>query len=120
MIKMNQETEVLVRQEYNLFGQKSKATGTFHFFNTTHLSGDIEGEITMDAEAPLTIESSAYIRGLIKGSRIEIFGKIEGSINCSELLIIHSSAIVSGEIIAKNLIVRPGAIVNMECQTEAR
>lgn len=115
MNELNNETKVLVKRDYNLFGRETRATGSFQFQNITHISGDIEGEILMQPESPLIIESSAYIRGTIKGSVIEIYGKVEGTVQCSEKLTIHSSAIFSGGINTANLIIKPGAVVNMDC-----
>ncbi|GAB4010262.1 MAG: hypothetical protein Fur0010_02580 [Bdellovibrio sp.] len=117
-MNLSPETETIIKREYNLFGRNSKASGNFQFQSITHLSGDIEGEISMLDESPLIIESSAYIKGIIKGKNIEIFGKVEGSIHCSEKLTLHSSAIFSGEIHTANLVIRPGAVVNMDCQSE--
>ena len=116
-MNMTNETKVIVKKEYNIFGKNSKANGQFQFQNITHLSGDIEGEIQMLSDAPLIIESSAYIKGIIKGMNVEVFGKVEGSIECTSQLILHSSAVFSGEIKTNDLIIRPGAIVNMDCLT---
>lgn len=112
------EYQDIQEQDFSFLGRGSSVTGTLRLSGRTHLCSELEGEIIMDGEDSfLQIERSARIRGKIQGHHVEIHGQFEGEINCDANLEIFPPAVVKGVIRAKNLVIHPGAIVDMDCET---
>ncbi len=99
---------------YNVLGAKSKFVGDLILCGDAIITSEIEGSIEIRDEGKLVLERGSYIRGKIKAIDLEIFGKVEGDIECSGLVSIRSSAEVSGTIRSGKLVIYPGAMVEMK------
>jgi cytoskeletal protein CcmA (bactofilin family) len=73
----------------------------------------VEGSIIVEAAGKLVLERGSFVKGKIKAIDLDIFGTVEGDIECSGLLSIRSSAQVQGSIKSGRLVIYPGAIVEM-------
>ena len=107
----------LKNQEFTYLGKGSKITGDFHLKGMAYLAAELEGKIFMQANSTLTIERSGSFNGHIECEHIEIFGLFKGTLNARGKVIVHPSAKVDGRINARDLIIYPGADVNMDAQT---
>lgn len=71
------------------------------------VDGTIKGDIT--AQGNLTVGDSGNIQGQLTGDIITIGGKVEGSVNAKDKLILESKSVLKGDIITKVLVVESGA-----------
>jgi len=96
---------------YNVLGAKSKFIGDLTLFGDAIITSEIHGSIEIKEEGKLILERESFIRGKIRAIDLEIFGSVEGDIECSGLVSIRSSATVIGNIKSGKLVIYPGAVV---------
>jgi cytoskeletal protein CcmA (bactofilin family) len=102
---------------YNVFGAKSKFSGDLVLSGDTIINSVVEGTVEIVDQGKLTLERGSIVKGKIKAIDLEIFGSVEGEIECSGLLSIRSSAYVQGQIKAGRLVIYPGAVVEMSASS---
>lgn len=105
-------------QSFSTIGKASHLKGIFEFTGATQLLGTVTGEINLAANSPLIIDLGAYVEGVINCEHIEIYGEFKGDLNSTGKVILYPSAVVNGKIIAKNLEILPGAVVNINGHTQ--
>lgn len=115
---MSNRREELQNMNFSFMGKGSVLSGKFSLQGPTHLASHLEGELLMDDSSHLVIEPEGSFEGKLRCRDIEIFGRFEGTLTSDGTVIIHSCANVLGELEAKNLIVKPGATVNIEGRTQ--
>jgi len=98
----------------------SKSVETSIIAKDTHIKGDLEFVGTLIVEGSLesqvqgiemTIQKSGKINGSLNVEMLNCHGQVEGNIT-AQSVVIHSSAVISGEIKATTLEVEPGATIN--------
>lgn len=104
-------------QNFSFLGKGSSLTGRFNLKGPTHLFSYIEGEVKMADDSKLTIEREGKIKGKINCLNIDIHGTFEGIIEAKGKVTIFPSANISGQIIAEQLKIHPGATINFEGHT---
>lgn len=104
---------------YNVLGVKSKVIGDLILCGDSIITSMVEGSIEVLDSGKLVLERGSFIRGKIKAIDLEIFGQVEGDIECSGLVSIRSSGQVSGSIRSAKLVIYPGAIVEMTANSES-
>jgi cytoskeletal protein CcmA (bactofilin family) len=102
---------------YNVIGSQSIIKGDLILSGDSIINSYIEGTILVSDNGKLILERGSLVKGKIKAVDLEIFGTVEGEIECSGLVSIRSSAQVIGEIKSDRLVVYPGAIIEMSAQT---
>ena len=113
---MNKTLE-LREQNFSLVGKNSQFQGTFRLNGPTRLSGQLSGELVMEGEYDLVIEAEGFFEGDIHCHEVEIYGKFKGTLSGPQKVTIYPSAKVSGEVSTGNLIIHPGAEVNIDGKT---
>ena len=113
---MNESLE-LQEQNLSLVGKNSHFHGTFQLSGPTRLSGQLNGELTMNGEYDLVIEANGFFEGNIHCHEVEIYGNFKGTLTSPQKVTIYPSAKVNGDIQTKNLIIHPGALVNINGKT---
>ena len=103
---------------YNILGAKSKIMGDLTLSGDAIITSHIEGNIMIHEEGKLILERGSYVKGKITAIDLEIFGQVEGDIECSGLVSIRSSAEVQGTIKSGRLVIYPGAIVEMKASSQ--
>lgn len=98
---------------YNVLGAKSQIVGNLVLCGDAIVNSHIEGSIEVQEAGKLVLERGSFVKGKIKAIDLDIFGQVEGDIDCSGLVSIRSSATVSGSIKSGRLVIYPGAIVEM-------
>ncbi len=108
----------LKEQDFSFFGKNSVITGNFNLKSHTHIASIVKGELIVDNKAKLVIEPSGEFKGNIKCHNLYISGRIEGEITAKGCVTFYSSAKFNGKLQAKQIVVYPGAILNMDAETE--
>ena len=95
----------------------------------TSITGDIEssGDIRIDgvlkgnlySRAKILIGTDGIVEGNIKGNYADVQGKVTGDIRVNDLLHLHGSAKVEGDIYAGKLQVEPTITFNGQCHMGA-
>lgn len=101
-------------QDFSFLGKNSSFSGVFNLNGPTHLASQIEGEIYVKNNFELCIEQDGHIQGTIQCHDIDVYGSIEGTLESTGKVTIYPSAKVQGKIKAKDLIIYPGAVVNID------
>lgn len=104
---------------YNVLGVKSKVVGDLILSGDAIITSEIQGSIEVQESGKLVLERGSFIKGKIKAIDLEIFGQVEGEIECSGLVSIRSSAQVTGSIKSAKLVIYPGAVVEMTANSES-
>lgn len=102
---------------YNVLGSRSRITGDVVLTGDTILTSEIFGSVEVVDEGKLILERGSFVKGKIKALELEIFGTVEGEIECSGLVSVRSSARIIGTLKSGRLVVYPGAIVETEIAT---
>ncbi len=103
---------------YNILGKKTHIEGDVILCGDAVINSSISGSIQVKEEGKLILERGSFIKGKIKAIDLEIFGRVEGDIECSGLVSIRSSAEVIGTIKSGRLVIYPGAIVEMKASSQ--
>lgn len=103
---------------YNVLGVKSKIVGDLILCGDAIITSEVEGSIEVREEGKLVLERGSFVRGKVKALDLEIFGQVEGEIECSGLVSIRASAHVVGSIKSARLVIYPGAVVEMTASSQ--
>ena len=106
-------------QDYSYYGIGSRLKGEIHLKGITHFASKFEGNIQVEDDADLYIEKDGSINGTINCNNIEIYGNIIGKLTAKGIVTIYPTGKLSGTVDSKNLIVYPGAILNIEGNTNS-
>ena len=99
----------------SLIGAGVVIKGDLNFKGGLRIDGEIEGNVIAhqgDEKSLLIISETGKIHGSVQVGHMVVSGSIVGPIQASELLELHPSANVSGDVIYKALEMHPGAIVD--------
>ncbi|MFN4330105.1 MAG: polymer-forming cytoskeletal protein [Limnobacter sp.] len=98
----------------SLVGSGMAVKGDIRFKGGMRIDGEVEGDVVAmdDEQALLVISETGKVRGSVRVGHIVVSGSIEGPIEAGQLLELHPSANVSGDVRYKALEMHPGAIVD--------
>jgi len=102
---------------YSHIGKETKITGDITFSGDTHVNAHIEGTIHHTSGHHLTLEYHSLINGSIHGHNVTIMGQFTGDIICTGKVVIYPTAKVQGSIQCEQLVVQPGAHLEIKGQT---
>lgn len=91
-----------------VIGANVKLVGTLRDMNDITVHGTVEGEVI--SEKTITIGETAQVKGPVSGQVVSVAGIIRGSIEASSRLELLPTGKVYGNITARDLIIRSGAI----------
>ncbi len=84
------------------------ATGDFR------LDGTLEGNIQLNGK--LVVGDSGLVHGNVLCQNANIIGTVNGNISVKELLSLHTTARVKGDILINKLSIEPGAVFTGKCR----
>jgi cytoskeletal protein CcmA (bactofilin family) len=94
--------------ETSIIAKDTTIKGNLEFVGTLIVEGTLESQVK---GIEMTIQKNGKINGSLDVRALNCHGQIEGNIT-AESVVIHSSAVVSGEIKAATLEIEPGATIN--------
>ena len=94
-------------QEISILSEGIKINGNLESNGNVRVDGEFEGDLVISGN--LTLGNSSKCKGLLKAKNITCGGKIEGTIEASEKLILESSSAIVGDISANILVINEGA-----------
>lgn len=92
----------------------SKIIGTVVANNDIRIDGIIEGDVQCSGK--VVIGEKGWVKGNITCANAELFGRLEGKIEVSQMLTLHATAQMIGDVITTSLSVEPNAVFNGTCQ----
>lgn len=105
---------------YNVLGSKSSIVGDLVLHGDAVINSHVEGSIQVLEKGKLILERGSVIKGKVQAIDVDIFGTVEGEIECQGLVSIRSSAVVQGQIKSARLVIYPGAVVEMTASSETK
>ena len=96
------------KRNVSVIGPTLKFRGELSANEDLVIEGQIEGSIAHQ-EKNLTIGRQGRVNADIHASVIEILGEVEGDVRGDELVKLHKSAVVRGNIFAQRLVMEDGA-----------
>lgn len=78
------------------------------------LDGRLEGNIQLNGK--LVVGETGQIKGNIVCQNANIIGHVDGNISVKEVLTLHASAVVRGDILINKLAIEPGAAFSGTCR----
>ena len=118
MVEVQDRPIDIKKMDFSFFGKGANLKGIFSLVGTTHLSAHLDGEVIVRDGGRFIIEDEGCLEGTLRGHDVDIFGTFEGTLKASGRVVIHSTAQVSGDIVAKGLVVKPNSQVNVKAHTE--
>ena len=97
----------------NSISEGSVLTGDLNSSSDIRIDGTLKGSIK--TEGKLVLGDSGLIEGQVFCKNAVISGEIKATITVTELLSLKSTAKLSGEIIAEQLAIEPGALFSGKC-----
>lgn len=98
----------------SLVGTDMMIKGDLHFKGGLRIDGEVNGNVIADdsTQSLLVISETGQVRGSVRVGHVVVSGRIEGPIEANQLLELHPSANVSGDVRYRALEMHPGAIVD--------
>lgn len=98
---------------HNSIASGTRIVGTITAENDFRIDGSIDGEII--CQGKVVIGSQGVMKGKLTCMNAEIVGTMEGELKVSEVLVLKSTASVTGDIKISTLVVEPKARLNGTC-----
>lgn len=98
----------------NIIGKGTVITGDIESYGNIRIDGKLTGHIR--SKSKVILGPDAEIEGNIYAQNAEVEGFIKGKLEITEILNLHASAKVEGDIITGKLVVQAGAHFDGTCQ----
>lgn len=111
--KSKSTTDESVSNASTLIGAGTTITGNIESNGDIRIDGVLKGNLK--ARAKVIIGTDGTVEGDIEGQHADIMGNVTGKIKVQELLYLHGSSILNGDIYAGKLQIEPTAVFNGKC-----
>jgi cytoskeletal protein CcmA (bactofilin family) len=98
----------------NMISEGARIKGSIATENDVRVAGTIAGEASSEGKFILT--GTGKVDGDVKAADADIAGKVEGELRVANKLILRKSAIITGDIYTKVLLVEEGARFDGACK----
>lgn len=98
----------------SFFGEDIVIEGNVEAKGNLRLDGCIKGDLT--SSSSLVVGEKGRVEGNIIGTRVEVYGSVDGNINAKEGLYIESSGKVVGDVEVMSISVIEGGEFNGNCK----
>jgi cytoskeletal protein CcmA (bactofilin family) len=100
----------------NIIGSGSIFEGTINVPHSIRIDGSFKGRL-QTAES-LTVGDAGVVEAEIKAQNAFIFGKVVGNMYIEDRVELHVSAVVIGDLHAKELVINEGAVFHGHCSMQ--
>ncbi|MBO4741635.1 MAG: polymer-forming cytoskeletal protein [Bacteroidales bacterium] len=100
-------SEIVGVSAINTISQGTEIKGNVKASGDFRLDGTLEGSIILDGK--LVVGEYGCVKGNVQCQNANIIGKVWGNVTAKELLCLHASALVNGDIVINKLSIEPGA-----------
>ncbi|MCL2183113.1 MAG: polymer-forming cytoskeletal protein [Chitinispirillia bacterium] len=100
----------------NIIGAGSVFEGTINVPHSIRIDGLFKGKL-QTAES-VTVGEAGVVEAEVKAQNAFIFGKILGNVYIEDRVELHSSAVVVGDLHAKELVIKEGAVYHGSCSMQ--
>jgi len=100
----------------NIIGSGSVFEGTINVPHSIRIDGSFRGKL-QTAES-LTLGETGVVEAEIKAQNAIIFGKVTGNLYIEDRVELHVSAVVIGDLHAKELVINEGAVFHGNCSMQ--
>jgi len=98
----------------NIIGKGTMVEGSLETYGNIRVEGQVIGNIK--TKSKVALGQSSRVEGNILAQNAEVAGEVSGTVEVTELLLLKSTAVISGDIITNKLIVESGATFNGGCK----
>lgn len=98
---------------YNALTNGSKIVGKILADSDFRIDGEVEGDIV--CKGKVVIGQKGFLKGSISCVNAEIIGTVEGDFTVSDTLTLRGTALITGNVKTKVLVVEPGSVFNGTC-----
>jgi cytoskeletal protein CcmA (bactofilin family) len=102
----------------NLIGNGTKIIGDITSNGDVRIDGNLVGNLVTTGK--FVLGPNGVIEGNVTSGNADLSGEIKGTVNVSEMLLLKSSAKISGDIITGKLAIEPGALFSGTCNMGAK
>jgi cytoskeletal protein CcmA (bactofilin family) len=102
----NLEDVSIISKGVNIEG-KLKSEGN------VRIDGIIRGDVLVSGN--LTLGETSEVTGEVKAENITLSGKVTGTVTANEKIVLEGKGVLKGDLIAKVLVVEPGALFDGKC-----
>lgn len=95
-------------QKLSHLGQTARFKGDISLDENLCIDGEIEGTVTVRGKQ-LSVSNKALVKGEIRARTVEVRGAVEGDIHGDELVHLHATATITGNVHCKRIVVDDGA-----------
>ena len=100
-------SEIVGVSAINTISQGTEIKGNIKASGDFRMDGTLEGDIVLDGK--LVVGENGNVRGNIICQNANIIGTVCGNVTVKELLSLHATAVVNGDIVINKLSIEPGA-----------
>ncbi|MGX8713150.1 MAG: bactofilin family protein [bacterium] len=111
---MARTMEVENTSSINIINNGTLIKGDINASGDFRLDGTLEGNIQLGGK--LVVGDTGVVNGNILCQNANIIGTVNGNLSVKELLSLHSSARVKGDILINKLSIEPGAVFTGKCR----
>ena len=115
---MSSQENGFQEKDFTFIGTRTLIEGILKLSGKTHINGHISGELHIEDKSLLTFETYSSFKGDVFCHDLEVYGNLDGSIQATGKVIIYPPAKVSGKIKSENLVIYPGAQVEIKADAE--
>ncbi len=103
---------------HNTIAYGTRIEGTVYSESDFRIDGEIKGDFM--CRGKVIIGQNGQMKGNLKCGNAEIVGRMQGSIEASDVLVLKSSASLEGDIFISTLVIEPNAQFNGTCKMKQR
>ena len=101
----------------NTIGKGTFLEGNVETFGNIRIEGKVTGNVK--SKSKVALGPSSFVQGNVIAQNADLEGEVKGRIEVAELLVLKTTAVIHGDIIAGKLVVESGAVFNGTCRMGA-
>lgn len=109
----SRSSDETVSNASTLVGAGTTITGNIESNGDIRIDGVLKGNLK--AKSKIIIGAEGVVEGDIEGQHADIMGRVTGKIRVQDLLYLHGTTVLNGDIYAGKLQIEPTAVFNGKC-----